>query len=45
MAYLAAAIIIVGCVGGCVLLVLNGHPWFGILVLLMTSGVSIEGGK
>lgn len=41
MAFLAWASVKIAAIGGAVYLVINGHPWFALLCLLLSSS-SIE---
>lgn len=42
MMYLAYALAHASGVAGCVVLVLNGHPWFAAAVLFATTSVSMK---
>jgi hypothetical protein len=41
--HLCFAAIVIAAICGCVVLVLAGHPWFAIAVLLAGSGISMKG--
>jgi hypothetical protein len=41
MAYFAAAVMMVGCVGTGAYLAMNGHPWLGFFAMLIGASIRV----
>lgn len=45
MSYAAFAVIVIGGLGIGAWLIIEGHPWFGLLVIIIVSGAKLRASK